>query len=30
MGESLKTTVVAGGIAGGAEVLLMFPLDTLK
>jgi hypothetical protein len=30
MGESLKTTVVAGGIAGAAEVLLMFPLDTLK
>ncbi len=30
MSDSLKTTVIAGGIAGGAEVLLMYPLDTLK
>jgi hypothetical protein len=30
MGESIKTTVLAGGIAGGAEVLIMYPLDTLK
>lgn len=30
MGDSLKVTVVAGGIAGAAEVLVMYPLDTLK
>jgi hypothetical protein len=29
-GDSLKTTVLAGGIAGGTEVLIMYPLDTLK